>query len=241
MDDPLCAAMATVPYDAYVLESDGTPVRESSTPEIVANVLRLLEAKPGERILEVGTGSGYSAALLAQIVGAVGHVVSLDVEPSVTYRARERFARTNITNVALKVADGRAGYSDLAPYDRIVAWATAEVLPHAWLAQLRPLGTLVAPVRVLPLGAHPLSPLYEGSVARLATSSASAPSRARSSHCTTQDTPRRMDRLSRPTPSSGHSLTRSPGAVRRGYNTETLRRGVPSPLPSPHSTLPRLS
>jgi protein-L-isoaspartate(D-aspartate) O-methyltransferase len=104
----------------------------------------LLELEGPERVLEVGTGSGYSAAVLAHLGS---HVVSVERDPELARGAGDILARLSIRNVELRVGDGSAGVPDRAPFDAIVVTAAAERdPPPALLAQLVAEGTLVCPV-----------------------------------------------------------------------------------------------
>jgi len=118
-----------------------------SAPHMVALQLEALDVRPGDRVLEIGAGSGYLAALLAVLAGPTGRVVAIDLEPALAATARRQLDATEWgARVAVHAADGRRGWPADAPYDRIVvSCATAEVLP-AWIVQLAPLGRLVAPV-----------------------------------------------------------------------------------------------
>lgn len=147
MDDLLTAAMAAVDEQRYMFEPGRAQLPQTTRPELVARVLRMLDAEPGQRILEVGTGSGYSTALLSYIVGNDGQVVSLDVDPTVTDRAQRLLDRDDRGNVLVLQADGRFGHAAGAPYDRLVAWAAAVVVPPVWVEQVRPGGVIVSPLR----------------------------------------------------------------------------------------------
>ncbi|GAB2913214.1 hypothetical protein GCM10022245_55240 [Streptomyces mayteni] len=130
---------------------DGRAVRQTTPTEVIARHLRVLDVRPGQRVLEIGTGSGYSAAVLAEAVGPTGHVVSVDVVPELVERAatihRDGF-RPNITSV---VGDGLVGWSEGAPFDRVVAWTQPPLLPEAWLTQTRIGGVVLAPVPCAPI------------------------------------------------------------------------------------------
>src|ERR671930_742156 len=132
VDDPLAA----VPFDRYARQPSGEQLPQSSAPQIIAAMLRLLGVQPGMRVLEVGTGSGYSTALLAHLVGPTGKVVSLDVDAGLTARAAALLERAGCGQVTVVAANGRAGYPAAAPYDRLVAWATADRVPVPWVEQL---------------------------------------------------------------------------------------------------------
>ena len=154
MSDAVNSAFSSAAsYAAFVYKPDGQPIAQSSSPEIIAAVLELLEVPLGARVLEVGTGSGYSTALLAQLTGSSGFVVSLDVDPELVKRAAQLLSQQDIDHVKVVSADGRAGYPFAAPFDRIVVWATGDVLTQAWVEQVRPGGLIVAPIRLLPLAA----------------------------------------------------------------------------------------
>ena len=153
MSDAVDYALTDVVMDTYVLEPDGQPIPQSSSPTVIASALRLLQVPPGARVLEVGTGSGYSTALLTHLVGSDGFVVSLDVDSNLVKRASSLLAKNNLANVKVVVADGRSGYSTEAPFDRIIVWETADILPQIWIEQLCPGGLIVAPVRLRQLAA----------------------------------------------------------------------------------------
>ncbi len=126
----------------------GELVSSSSQPSIMAIMLEQLDPQPGERVLEVGTGSGYNAALLGQLVGEAGRVVSLDIDPDLVAGAREHLDGLGVTNVEVHCADGADGYSDAAPYDRIVLTAGAADIAPAWWAQLAACGRLLLPFKI---------------------------------------------------------------------------------------------
>ncbi len=148
MQTALDAALAAVSERAYVLEPDGSVLPQSSSPQIIAAMLRLLEVPVGVRVLEIGTGSAYSTALLAHLAGASGQVISLDINPELAERANRLLRQQSLQQATAQAADGRAGWSEAAPFERIVAWATGEVLPHAWVRQLTVGGLIVAPLRL---------------------------------------------------------------------------------------------
>jgi protein-L-isoaspartate(D-aspartate) O-methyltransferase len=114
-----------------------------SQPYIVARMLQLLGPGRGERVLEVGTGSGYQAALLARLAGAVFTVERIE---ALARRARERLRRAGVGNVRLRVGDGSLGWPEEAPFDAIIVAAAAPAVPRALLDQLAPGGRMVVPV-----------------------------------------------------------------------------------------------
>ncbi|QPP05125.1 methyltransferase, FxLD system [Streptomyces bathyalis] len=129
-------------------DNDGTSISCASQPVIVALMLDRLEAQPGERILELGAGTGYNAALLGHLVGEHGHITTIDVDDDLVEGARQHLAAADITNVTALTRDGAVGHAEGAPYDRIIATVGAHGIPHAWLDQLAPGGRLVAPQRL---------------------------------------------------------------------------------------------
>jgi protein-L-isoaspartate(D-aspartate) O-methyltransferase len=137
--------------EAYVTKQDarGTPLSSSSQPAMMAQMLELLDVAPGHRILEIGAGTGYNAALLSQLVGPSGHVTTIDVDPAIAASA-ERALRDAAAPVEVAVGDGRVGLAAGAPYDRIIVTASAESIPAAWFSQLADGGRLVVPLRLDP-------------------------------------------------------------------------------------------
>ena len=114
-----------------------------SQPYIVALMTERLQVAPGQRVLEIGTGSGYQAALLDRL-GA--EVFSLELVPPLAERAAAVLARLGYHRVRVRCADGYLGWPEEAPFDRVVLTAAPPELPPALLAQLAPGGRLVAPV-----------------------------------------------------------------------------------------------
>ncbi|MDQ3714947.1 MAG: methyltransferase domain-containing protein, partial [Actinomycetota bacterium] len=142
-------AVAQAYHDEAVVtrwDSDGRPLSSSSQPSIMAMMLEQLAVQPGDRVLEVGTGTGYNAALLAQLAGAGGRVVSLDIDEQVARQARVNLDRAGQSTVEVIHADGVAGWAAGAPYDRIILTASARDIAPAWLAQLARTGRLVLPL-----------------------------------------------------------------------------------------------
>ena len=113
------------------------------SPKLEARMLQELALKPGDRILEVGTGSGYMTALLASLGG---HVYSVDIVPEFTQGAAARLAAHGIANVTLVTADAARGWDRHAPYDAIVLTGSVPVLPEAFPRSLQPGGRLIAVV-----------------------------------------------------------------------------------------------
>jgi protein-L-isoaspartate(D-aspartate) O-methyltransferase len=151
-------AMRAVPRHRFVdealasraYEDTALPIGHGQTisqPFIVARTIELaIEglANPRKaRVLEVGTGCGYSAAVLAQVFG---EVISIERLRALHDRARENLRPLRLSNVRLVFGDGAQGVTEAAPYDAIVAAAAGDELPSAWLEQLAPGGRIVAPV-----------------------------------------------------------------------------------------------
>ena len=114
-----------------------------SQPAVVAMMTEALALEPHMRVLEIGTGSGYQAAILARLAA---EVVSVERYRALSDLAAARLAVLRITNVSLQVADGHEGWPEGAPYDRIIVTAAAAAVPAALVEQLAPEGILVAPV-----------------------------------------------------------------------------------------------
>jgi protein-L-isoaspartate(D-aspartate) O-methyltransferase len=117
-----------------------------SQPYVVAYMTEQLDVEPHHRVLEIGTGSGYQAAVLSRLAR---EVVSLERYRTLAETARSRLATLGYDNVEVRVADGLSGASDRAPFDRIIVTAAAETIPQALVEQLAEGG-----VMVLPLGPH---------------------------------------------------------------------------------------
>ena len=126
------------------LDDAGVPVSTMSQPTMVALMLEELAVRRDDRILEVGTASGYNAALLAYLVGERGLVVTVEVDEELAHFASERLA--GLSNVHVIVRDGRHGHLPDAPFDGIIVTAGASKIEPAWIDQLRPGGRLVVPI-----------------------------------------------------------------------------------------------
>lgn len=116
-----------------------------TAPHLVARMCELLELRPGHRVLEVGTGCGYHAAVVAELVGAE-NVVSIERISRLARVARENLAQTGYGAVTVIVADGSEGYAARAPYDRIYAACAAPDVPPPLVEQLADEGRLLVPV-----------------------------------------------------------------------------------------------
>ncbi|MBB6171316.1 protein-L-isoaspartate(D-aspartate) O-methyltransferase [Nocardiopsis mwathae] len=141
-------ALEAVDEDYYTLRPDGNLVTQSTACWLIAATLDTLDVRPGMRVLEIGTGSGFSGALLSELVGPVGTVVSVDVVPGLIERARELHARQGRANIQLLTDDGGKGAPGHGTFDRIVAWTTPDLLPQAWADQAEPGAVIITPVRI---------------------------------------------------------------------------------------------
>lgn len=151
-DDP-AAWLDTAYADAPVITQvdDGRPVglagREitssASEPGVVALMLEELNIEPGQRVCEIGTGTGYNAALLCARLGQES-VTSIEIDPEVAGAARKALDSAGF-RPCLVVGDGAEGYRPNAPYDRVIATAATRRVPYAWVAQTRPGGRVLVP------------------------------------------------------------------------------------------------
>ncbi len=136
--------------EAFVIKCgpDGMPVSSSSQPAMMAIMLGQLGLEPGHRVLEIGTGSGYNAAVMSAVVGPQGQVVSIDIDPELVERSRASLAKAGYDRVTLLCADGGFGDPAGAPFDRIIVTAGAWDIAPAWLEQVVLGGLLVLPLSI---------------------------------------------------------------------------------------------
>ncbi len=153
-DPATLAAMRAVPRHGFVppdlaasaYEDRPLPIGYGQTisqPYIVAVMTETLRLKPGHRVLEIGTGSGYQAAVLARIVR---EVFTIEIVPDLGNTARERLKALGYRNVRVRVADGYDGWPEEAPFDAIVVTAAADYIPPPLIRQLKDGGRMVIPV-----------------------------------------------------------------------------------------------
>ncbi len=147
-------AMATVPRDRFVRhdltarawENVALPIdcqQTISQPLVVALMSERLDLEEGMRVLEIGTGSGYQTAILAQLAG---HVWTIERHDTLLCQAMARFAELNLENITCRLGDGSFGWPEEAPFDRIMVTAAAATMPQPLIDQLVPGGIMVVPV-----------------------------------------------------------------------------------------------
>ncbi len=153
-DKRVLAAMEHVPRHLFVPEEYREEAYEDhplpigygqtiSQPLIVAHMTQLLQVEAGDRILEVGTGSGYQAAVLAELTP---YVFTIEIIPELAEQARTTLHRLGYTTVKVKCGDGYEGWPEHAPYDGIIVTCAPEAVPQPLIDQLKPGGRIVIPV-----------------------------------------------------------------------------------------------
>ncbi|MGH3799016.1 MAG: methyltransferase domain-containing protein, partial [Pseudonocardiaceae bacterium] len=153
-DDPDRWLDAAYALDAVITQvDDGHPTgpgdrgryitSSASQPDVVALMLAALDAQPGMRVLEIGTATGYNAALLAYQLGTQ-NVTSVEIDPILAGHARSALVAAGYP-VTVITGDGARGYPQRAPYDRIIATAAVHQVPYPWVAQTRPGGKVLTP------------------------------------------------------------------------------------------------
>ena len=154
LDDHVLAAMSRVPRQHFVkkifrphaYENSPLPIGKGQTisqPFIVALMTDLVAPKRGDKVLEVGTGSGYQTAVLAEMVE---HLYTIEIIPKLAQKSRRQLEKEGYSNITYRVGDGYFGWPDEAPFDAILVTAAAEEVPQPLIDQLAPGGRLVLPV-----------------------------------------------------------------------------------------------
>lgn len=150
------SAMKEVPRHFFVTQSERgrayvdtpLPIGHSQTisaPHMVAIMCNLLELEEGQRVLEIGAGSGYNAAVMSRLVGDTGIIYSIERIKELVLFAKSNLKKAGYSNVEVILNDGSSGYPQKAPYDRICVTASAPDTPIALVEQLRPGGIMVIP------------------------------------------------------------------------------------------------
>lgn len=176
LDERVIQAMARVPRHefvpenmrSYAYENRPLPIGEEQTisqPYIVALMTDLAGVSEDAVILEVGTGSGYQAAVLAELAG---HVYTMEIIESLGERARATLAKLDYQNVTVRIGDGYHGWPEHAPFDAILVTAAPEQVPQPLIEQLKPGGKLVIPVG-RPFGGQSLKLLVKNSSGEIET------------------------------------------------------------------------
>jgi len=129
-------------FDEY-----NTPTSSSSSPDAMALMLEELQLNPGMRVLEIGTGTGYNAALLADIVGDPHNILTVEIDDALAHRAQRILDQVTGEGITVYAGDGLRGYASGAPYDRIIATGSYHKVPLDWLDQLCPGGIIVMNLR----------------------------------------------------------------------------------------------
>jgi len=162
-DPRVLAAMAAVPRHLFVpegqwhnaYEDHPLPIGDGQTisqPYIVAAMTEALELTPESKVLEIGTGSGYQAAVLASIAKMV---YTVEIIKSLSVQARLVLLRLDLRNVRFRIGDGHRGWPEFAPYDRVIVTAAAETVPYLLVEQMSDGGKMIVPIG--PLGAQVLT------------------------------------------------------------------------------------
>lgn len=117
-----------------------------SAPHMVGLMCEYLKIQEGEKILEIGTGSGYNAAVMSFLVGESGHIYSIERIPQLAQRAISRMSELGISNVSIFVGDGKKGLKEHSPFDKISVTCYAKKIPEELVKQLKETGTMIIPI-----------------------------------------------------------------------------------------------
>lgn len=151
------SAFRNIPRHEFVVRSElgraysnkPLPIMKGQTisqPNVVSRMTEWLDVKEGQKILEIGCGSGWQSGILSYLVGDTGIVYSVEIHPKLVKFARENLDKLGIDNVHVILGDGSVGYPEASPYDRIIVTAACTEVPLPLLEQLAENGLLIAPV-----------------------------------------------------------------------------------------------
>ncbi len=157
VDQRLLTAFSTIPREKFIPPQlnahayDDLPLptirnQSISQPSTIIIMLRALQLQEGEKVMEVGAGMGYQAALMASLVGSTGKVITIDVIPELVQYARKNLQDLRLEQVSVMEGDGAEGYPTHAPYDKIIITAACPSIPLPLITQLREGGIIIAPV-----------------------------------------------------------------------------------------------
>lgn len=122
------------------------PLSSSTAPSLMASMLEILRLEKGMKVLEIGAGTGYNAALLVEVVGDAKRVFSVDIDEETVQEARQNLTMAGYKNMTIECADGAKGFPEHAPYDRIIVTASVSKIPESLIEQLREGGVIVLPI-----------------------------------------------------------------------------------------------
>jgi protein-L-isoaspartate(D-aspartate) O-methyltransferase len=128
------------------VDHEGVVYCDSIMPSVIAQMLNRLELQAGHNVLEIGTGTGYTAVLARAILGDHGHVTTMEIDPDIAQLSAANIEQIDLPGIHLVQDDGANGYAPNAPYDRIVSTVGVWDLPPVWVQQLKPDGRMVVPV-----------------------------------------------------------------------------------------------
>jgi len=147
VEEKLLRVFTKVPRENFVPASlRAHAYDDHSLPSTIMIMLQALDLQSGDKVLEVGAGSGYQAALMSYLVGIKGKVVTIDVIPELVHFARCNTEDLKLKQVQVLEGDGAEGYIEEAPYDKIIITAACPLIPEPLIAQLKDGGIIVAPV-----------------------------------------------------------------------------------------------
>ncbi|QSY51107.1 MULTISPECIES: hypothetical protein [Streptomyces] len=144
-------AAARVPERHYTHNEARGETIHRTNPTFVRRDLSFLDVEAGMRVLEIGTGSGLTGGLLAELVGRTGHVVSLDIDPFLTRWANHIHDTRGLGNIRCHTVNGTDGFPEKAPFHRLGAWCTPPRLPKTWVEQVNDGGLIVATLPIAPV------------------------------------------------------------------------------------------